>query len=312
MKTCFVVTPFGGSAEKREEFKAVFSEIIQPVMANLGYHVYRSDTEVIIGDYMGKIIDALVTADLVIADMTDANPNAFYELGIRHALHPSGTILIVNEDDTGKVPSDLLRYYYIKYSNKLSGLQSIRKSLTDQVLAYENITSIVSDNPVYDIAKRRSPLQAGLADQSDAIKPIYDELKRLTKGLSQIRKDGSEGMTVNMGDTYHVGAAGSVGPNSGAHSQNTIANMQDSPIDYSELLSELEKIRTYLKGSNSTDEESDIVLGEVSKAAQAIKAKEPNKALTFLKSCGQKLFEIAKDIGCQVIVGLISKELGLP
>ena len=40
----------------------------------------------------------LITADVVIADLSTNNPNAFYELGVRHALRPKTTIVIAENE----------------------------------------------------------------------------------------------------------------------------------------------------------------------------------------------------------------------
>ena len=50
------------------------------------------------------MIQHIYNADLVIADLTDLNPNVFYELGVRHALR-NGTILVAIEGT--KLPFDV-------------------------------------------------------------------------------------------------------------------------------------------------------------------------------------------------------------
>jgi nucleoside 2-deoxyribosyltransferase len=51
-------------------------------------------------------------ADVVIADLTDKNPNVFYELGVRHALR-NATVLITQNMD--HVPFDLRHYATLEY-----------------------------------------------------------------------------------------------------------------------------------------------------------------------------------------------------
>src|SRR5262249_31815676 len=41
--------------------------------------------------------EQLLAADIVVADLSTSNKNAFYELGIRHALRPYTTIVIAEE-----------------------------------------------------------------------------------------------------------------------------------------------------------------------------------------------------------------------
>ncbi|NPA39327.1 MAG: hypothetical protein GXO57_02645 [Thermodesulfobacteria bacterium] len=68
----------------------------------LGYQCERS--EIRGGLIIKDILDNLYKADLVIADLTDQNPNVFYELGVRHTLS-NKTILIAQ--DISYIPSDL-------------------------------------------------------------------------------------------------------------------------------------------------------------------------------------------------------------
>jgi hypothetical protein len=49
---------------------------------------------------------------VVIADMTDRNPNVFYELGVRHALR-NATVLVAQ--DLQDVPFDLRHFAAIQY-----------------------------------------------------------------------------------------------------------------------------------------------------------------------------------------------------
>jgi predicted nucleotide-binding protein len=60
------------------------------------------------------ITDVLTSADLVIADISEGNPNVLYELGYAHALRKN-TILLVNRDAQPKIPSDLAGVLFLTY-----------------------------------------------------------------------------------------------------------------------------------------------------------------------------------------------------
>jgi predicted nucleotide-binding protein len=85
MKKCFLITPIGPErSEIRKRSDQLLQYIIQPVTMEQGYQLLRvdqSNTWPITPDILRNLIDA----DLVIADITDLNPNVMYELGIRHA-----------------------------------------------------------------------------------------------------------------------------------------------------------------------------------------------------------------------------------
>ena len=96
-RTCFVIMPFGNSASCTEAqwtdiFENTFKSAIEG--AGLGYKCRRSTANR--GNVIKQIINDLDQADVVLADLTDNNPNVFYELGVRHALKHK-TILVAQD-----------------------------------------------------------------------------------------------------------------------------------------------------------------------------------------------------------------------
>ena len=75
-------------------FDAIFDGYLCPAVDAAGFEILRSDREVASGVIMPRVFASLYNADLVIADLTYQNPNVYYELGVRHALKPRGTLLI--------------------------------------------------------------------------------------------------------------------------------------------------------------------------------------------------------------------------
>src|SRR4051794_27942759 len=94
--TCFIVMPYGPRPVEDAEidFDAIFDGFIAPAVAAAGYTAVRSDREQASGVIMPRLFQAIYAAELVIADVTCQNPNVYYELGLRHALRPHGTLLI--------------------------------------------------------------------------------------------------------------------------------------------------------------------------------------------------------------------------
>jgi nucleoside 2-deoxyribosyltransferase len=99
--------------------------MIRPAVEACGYECERSQG--IAGNIIKLVLDDLNRADLVIADLTDRNPNVFYELGVRHALRDH-TVLIAQTLD--HVPFDLRPYSVIVYDwTTDSGRQEFAKKL---------------------------------------------------------------------------------------------------------------------------------------------------------------------------------------
>lgn len=58
--------------------------VIEPAVKPLDYVVVRADSILIPGMIVWQIAVLLDKADLVVADLSDENPNVFYEIGVRH------------------------------------------------------------------------------------------------------------------------------------------------------------------------------------------------------------------------------------
>jgi hypothetical protein len=86
-KTCFVIGPIGASGSPtRKAADLLLKSIIKPaIIPFLNVKVWRADEDNQPGMITDKLINDLLESDLVIADLSEVNPNAFYELGIRHA-----------------------------------------------------------------------------------------------------------------------------------------------------------------------------------------------------------------------------------
>lgn len=84
MRHCFVVSPIGEEgSEIRKNADKLLKHIINPVCQSCGLSVERVDQINDSDSITQTIIDNLLSADLVIADISGHNPNVFYEMGYR-------------------------------------------------------------------------------------------------------------------------------------------------------------------------------------------------------------------------------------
>src|SRR5689334_11582052 len=75
------------------DFDALWERVYQPVLEDLGYQAVRADRDV--GALIiSQMIQRLAIADLVVADVTIANANVYYEVGVRHAAKATGCVLV--------------------------------------------------------------------------------------------------------------------------------------------------------------------------------------------------------------------------
>lgn len=109
-KLCFTIMGFGKKTDfstgKTYDLDKTYTNIIKPAVEKCGYTSIRADEIQDSGLIDKSMYALLVRAELVIADITTLNPNAIYELGIRHAARPNHTVIL--KDREGKIPFDLV------------------------------------------------------------------------------------------------------------------------------------------------------------------------------------------------------------
>jgi hypothetical protein len=149
---CFVLMSFGakpGADGGSIDFDAVYRELIAPAVEAAGLEPLRADQELIGGTIHKPMYERLVLADYAIADLTTANVNVFYELGVRHAVRPYSTVLISAE--TNRVPFDLAPDRILAYSlegGRPAAPEAGAKTLTAALKAARN--SHV-DSPIFQL-----------------------------------------------------------------------------------------------------------------------------------------------------------------
>ena len=107
-------------------FNELYGEVIQPVCADLGIKAYRASDIYRPGVVLQDIIQGLAESSVIIAEITPANPNVFYELGYSHALRKP--VILLAERDT-PLPFDVGGYRVIFYENAIRGKSSLETEL---------------------------------------------------------------------------------------------------------------------------------------------------------------------------------------
>jgi hypothetical protein len=98
VRECFVIMPIG-SGDAYQVYRNRYDQIIRPAVDDLRidgepvFRCVRADFVTKTGSITRDLLGRLYRADTVIADLTDLNPNVFYELGVRHTLR-ARTILM--------------------------------------------------------------------------------------------------------------------------------------------------------------------------------------------------------------------------
>lgn len=155
-RSCFIIGPMKDMA-LRDQARLVrlAREVVRPILDG----IERSDAEVrykvqtpydLGGDnIMQDVIHAIDRADIVIADLTDNNPNVFYELGITHALgRPCITVM---EERQVKVEFDIQAYRVRKINLEENRYSEARDTLRGPLeRAHQDVDWSRFENPVID------------------------------------------------------------------------------------------------------------------------------------------------------------------
>ena len=118
-----VLTPFDSSFSR-------IRDTIQRVLREYGVTPIQIDEVIQPGaQWANAITEAIQESDFIVADVSRRNPNVMYELGYAHALRKP-TLLMLNSDSAGEMPSDLAGYQMAVYD------PSNLTSLKDQVIRF--------------------------------------------------------------------------------------------------------------------------------------------------------------------------------
>lgn len=107
--TCFVIMPFS------EDLENTYM-VLDSVANSMGINCTRADNISTTSEpILNKICTQISQAYYIVVDITNLNPNVFYELGIAHVLRDAKKVLIIKEEDT-VCPSDIKHLHYYSYS----------------------------------------------------------------------------------------------------------------------------------------------------------------------------------------------------
>jgi tetratricopeptide (TPR) repeat protein len=152
---CFVLMPFAKKADAATgltiDFDAVYREVIAPAIADAGMQPLRADEELTGGIIHKPMFERLVLCEFAVADLTTANANVFYELGVRHAARPWSTVPVFA--GTARLPFDvaMLRAfpYHLDAEGRPDRVEETRAGLAK--LLRQAREAPASDSPVHQL-----------------------------------------------------------------------------------------------------------------------------------------------------------------
>lgn len=145
-KTCFIITPIGDEKDDiRRHIDGVIDTIITPIMES-EYEIQVAHRLFQTGSINKQIIELIYNSNLVIANLTQTNPNVMYELAFRHTL---GTPTITIAEKGTKLPFDISSERTIFYKNDIQGVKEAQEELRNYLnkIDYNNGSTT---GPIHD------------------------------------------------------------------------------------------------------------------------------------------------------------------
>ncbi|WP_298239151.1 hypothetical protein [uncultured Algibacter sp.] len=142
---CFIICPIGKeNSDERKHSDKLLNHVFKPVLDSKQYNTIRADQVAKVGLITTQIINLILESSLVIADLTDQNPNVFYELALRHASRKP-YIQVIKKGQ--KIPFDLAGIRTIQVDIKdLDDVENAKKQIEEQIKEIEN--GHIPDSPV--------------------------------------------------------------------------------------------------------------------------------------------------------------------
>ncbi|MDV6343021.1 TRAFs-binding domain-containing protein [Nitrosomonas sp. Is37] len=187
---CFVLMPFGQkptTSGKMIDFDAVYHDLIEPTILAADLEPIRADEEMAGGIIHKPMFERLILCEYAIADLTTANANVFYELGLRHAVRPSSTVLLFAKS-TGQLPFDVAPLRSIPYDigadGKPDNVAAIAPILTDR---FKEARKHMTDSPIYQLVDGFPDIQHL---KTDVFRERVTYSEQVKKQLAEARKQG--------------------------------------------------------------------------------------------------------------------------
>ena len=187
---CFVVMGFGIKTDfatgRKLDLDKSYRLLIKPSVCDAGLECIRADEIRHSGIIDVPMYRELLMSDFVVADLSTANPNALYELGIRHALRPRTTVVI--SESKLPYPFDLNHVAITSYTHLGDAIDydeviRFRRILSETLCAVKEKTD--ADSPVYTYLKSLSPPSQAPDRAVDWLEPAPQPVKAVAAVASK-------------------------------------------------------------------------------------------------------------------------------
>ncbi len=151
---CFILIPFGKKQAgdgRIVDFDAVHEKLLRPAIQDAKLEPLRADEETVNGVIQKAMFERLALCEYAVVDLTTANANVFYELGVRHSLRSWATQLLFAEG-WGQLPFDIALLRAMPYQLGANGEPSnVAKDTATLTERLRSATKANVDSPLFQL-----------------------------------------------------------------------------------------------------------------------------------------------------------------
>src|SRR5215469_8033277 len=191
---CFVLMPFGRKTDasgQLTDFDEVYKRIIAPAVTLAEMEPIRADEEKVGGTIHKPMFERLLLCEYAIADITGANPNVYYELGIRHAIRPRSTVILFAQGTA--LPFDIAPLRGFPYKIDAGGCPADADADAAAVTSRLRVAreDWHDDSPLFQLVEDMPRVEVDHA-KTDIFRERFDKAKGLKDRLALARRTGKD------------------------------------------------------------------------------------------------------------------------
>jgi len=187
---CFVLMPFGKKPVgdgRLVDFDSIYELLVKPAVVAAGLEPLRADEEMTGGVIHKPMFERLILCEYAVADLTTANANVFYELGLRHAVRQASTVLLFAQG-IGQLPFDVAPLRAIPYQLGPDGKPAMSEMDRDMLTArLREARKVKTDSPVFQLVEGFPDIQRL---KTDVFRERVEYSGQLRQKLAQARRQG--------------------------------------------------------------------------------------------------------------------------
>jgi tetratricopeptide (TPR) repeat protein len=208
---CFVLMPFGSKPDGMGlvvDFDAVYRDLIAPAVEGAGLECVRADEDQAGGIIHKPMFERLILCDYAVADLTTANANVFYELGVRHAVRPWSTTLLYAGNS--RLPFDVAPLQALRYRltpagvvEDVPGTRAALGARLRRVCEAHARTDVPPDSPLFQLIEGFPTVDH---TRADAFRDRWHSAQAVKDRLAAARRQGVEAVRQAEADLGAIAA----------------------------------------------------------------------------------------------------------